>query len=252
MISGLYAAATGMIAVEHRQAVIANNISNAATPGFKRQLPVDKGFYQLLFQRMRHPFWANRVTGPGGGLQINETFTDHAMGPLMQTGNPLDIALQGPGFIVVNTPAGERLTRNGHLAVDADGRLMTVDGHQVQDINGGGIDAVGGPIMINRDGTVLVDGAPVGRIRIVEFDNPHMLNREGHDMYRPTAAAMEQSIPAADTDVISESLESANVQLPTEMINMILGVRSYEANQRVINSVDETIGRLIDQVGMPL
>lgn len=252
MIQGLYAAATGMLAVEQRQAVIANNIANASTAGFKRQRVVDKGFYQVLFQRMRRPAWADSIRGPGGGLQVTETFTDLSRGAIRTTGDPLTVALDGPGYIAVDTPAGERFTRSGQFSVNADGQLTTEDGYGVQGAGGGGIEASGGPIQINEEGTVLVAGTPAGRIRIVEFEDPHLLTREGHNLYRASDEALGRSAPATETRVAPESLEMANVQLPYEMIEMMLALRIYSANQRVINAIDETAARLIQDVGMPV
>ncbi len=98
MIQGLYAAANGMMAVEDRQAVIANNIANVTTPGFKRQVAVQKGFYQAFFSESRSALRLNLETAPGGGLKITETFSAFANGVVTSTGSALDIALIGPGL----------------------------------------------------------------------------------------------------------------------------------------------------------
>jgi len=222
------------------------------TPGFRRQRSVDTGFYQLLFDKMRRPFWANRVTGPGGGAQVTETFTDLVGGTITTTGDPLQVALRGPGYLVVDTPAGERLTRNGQLTVDADGQLATDDGFKVQGSGGGGIDVLEGKVQISSDGTVLSDEVPTGRLRIIEVEDPHALTRVGHSLYRAPDEVLEAAVEAVDTDIVPESLELSNVQLPYEMLQMILGVRAYAANQRVIMAIDETASRLIDQVGTPV
>lgn len=250
MIEGLYAAATGMRAVGERQAVIANNIANAMTPGFRRQRIIDKGFYQLFLDKMRRPYWVDSVRGPGGGVQTTETFSDFSTGVIKTSGNPLDVALNGPAFIAVETPAGERFTRSGNLTLDAEGRLATPDGFLVMG-DGGAIDARGADVRIGADGAVYVDGRVSGRIRLVEFEDPHMLVREGKNLFRASDAALRRSAPATETEVVPESLELSNVQLPYELIQMTLGIRLYEANQRVIAAIDETASRVIDQVGMP-
>ena len=129
MISGLYAAANGMISMEDRQAIIANNIANAATPGFRRQEGVLKGFYEVLLGELGSAQRYDQSTSPGGGITLDQSFTDLAGGPIGTTGNPLDVAIAGPGYFVVETPAGQRFTRNGRFTVDAEGELATSDGY---------------------------------------------------------------------------------------------------------------------------
>lgn len=251
VIVGLYAAANGLRAVADRQDVLANNIANAATPGFRRQRVIDKGFYPVFLDKARRPIWTDGVRAPGGGLQTTETFSDFASGGIRTTGNPLDVALQGPGFLAVETPQGERFTRNGTFTVDTDGQLATPDGFKVLGEGGGGIDVRGGRVQFARDGTVYVDGAPTGRLRLVEFEDAHMLTREGANLFRASDAALRRSAPAAETEVLAESLELSNVQLPYELIQMTMGLRLYEANQRVITAIDETASRVIQDVGTP-
>ena len=111
MISGLYAAANGMIAVEDRQAVIANNIANSATPGFKRQFAVQRGYDQTYFPNGRRPERFDIIVAPGGGVKTVETFSNFGNGVVTNTGGALDVALIGPGFLRVDTPNGERFTR---------------------------------------------------------------------------------------------------------------------------------------------
>jgi flagellar basal-body rod protein FlgF len=240
-----------MLAMEKRQEVVANNIANASTPGYRRQQAVNKGFDTLFFARMRHPFWANRVPGPGGGLQLVETFTDAAPGPVTTTGNPLDVALEGPGFLAVDTPAGERYTRSGSFTVNTEGLLVTHDGHPVLNDAGGTIAVRGGAVQITGDGTVIVDNQPAGTLRMVEFEDIHFLSREGDNLYAVPEAFADRMAPAENTRVSASALEYSNVQLPYEMIQMTLGMRLYEANQRSLQTIDQTMGAIIEQVGMP-
>lgn len=251
MIQGLYAAATGMMALEQRHEVIANNISNVSTPGFRRQGTIQKGFDTVLLNQLRNPLWLDATAGPGGGLKITETYTDFSGGPLRHTSNALDVALHGPGYIAVETPDGERFTRNGALTVDGDGQLATSEGYKVQNVGQGAIDVMGGTVEIDRAGQVFVDGRPSGKIRLVEFEEPSLLIRAGNGLFATPAATLGRSVPAENTTVLSESLEMANVQVPYELVQMMLGLRAYGANQRVINALDETMSRLIEQVGMP-
>jgi len=250
LLKGLYGAATGLMALEQRQAVIANNISNASTAGFRRQEPVQKGFYDVFLNRLVRPPLLNANPAPGGGALFVETFTDTRRGTISTTGDPLNLALEGPGFLVVQTPFGERYTRSGALSVDTDGQLTTPDGHKILGAGGTPVDVGGGSLAIGQDGLVYEDGVEAGQLQIVEFEDPHMLMREGASLYRASDAAIARSGEATETRVIHKALEMSNVNLPTEMIGMILGLRAYEANQKYINVMDETMGRLIDHVGM--
>lgn len=251
MISGLYTAASGMLSVESRQEAIANNIANAATPGYKRQTPVQLGFYEVFTGKMLSPARFQVEAAPAGGVKVVETYPDLRDGMLQLTDNPLNLALQGPGFFVVDTPDGERYTRSGAFTIDAEGYLADAAGHRVQSAGGQPLAVNGGPVNVAEDGSVSVSGAPVGRIRTVEFQEPKRLQRDGNGLYRATEAIESQRVEAADTRVTQGKLEMSNVQLPSEMVQLMMGARAYEANERMIATVDATLGRLIDQVGMP-
>ena len=252
MLKGLYAAATGILAVESRQDAIANNIANAATVGFRRQEPTQKGFYDVFSDKLVRPIRFNMNAAPGGGVKLDETFTDVRSGALSVTDNPLNVALMGSGFMAIDTPKGVRYTRAGNFIADADKQLATADGFKVQNAGGGAIDVSGSEITITGDGTVNVDGATTGRLQLVEFADPHMLAREGQNLYSASEAAQKQSADATNTTVAQKALEMSNVNLPKEMVGMILALRAYGANQKVVNAVDETITKLIDQVGTPV
>ena len=107
MIQGLYAAANGMMAVEDHHAVVANNIANATTFGFKRQIPVQKGFDIVFRGAVSNPAEFNLDRAPGGGAKTIETFTNYGNGVIQNTGNELDVAILGPAFMRIETPAGE-------------------------------------------------------------------------------------------------------------------------------------------------
>ncbi len=252
MIQGLYAAATGMIALEERHAVVANNLANAATNGFKRQNAIPEGFYEVFLGKMGTPQILDAERGPGGGLKTFETYSDFSSGPLQTTGDPLNAALMGPGFFAVSTPNGDRFTRDGAFTIDADGQLATTEGYKVQGAGGGGIDVSGGSAQIDENGVVWVDGVQTGQLGITEFADPQLLQREGDNLYAAPQEALTQSAPATETMVAPKSLEASNVKVPVEMAQMILGLRAYTANQKVINAVDETVGRLISDVGSPV
>lgn len=248
MISGLYTAASGMIAVEQRQDIISNNLANISTPGYKRLQPVQLGFYEVLSQKGLNPFYFNREAAPAGGVKGVESFTNLSSGSLRITEDPLSLAVRGPGYIVVNTPQGDRYTRNGQFTIDADGHLATAEGYKVASLTGDPIAVAGEKVTVTQEGTVMVDGLNAGQIQLVEFQNPIRLEREGDNIYRASDAVLGQSAAAADTTLAQGAIELSNVQLALEMSSMMLGLRAYEANQKVIQAIDASTSRLIDQV----
>jgi flagellar basal-body rod protein FlgF len=252
VIIGLYTAANGMRTIEERMDVISNNIANSSSPGFRAQRAVQQGFFGIFREKAGHPVYFNAAPGPGAGVKLVDTYTALRPGAFTTTDDPLHIALQGPGYLAVDTPQGERFTRNGHLTVNTLGQLSTADGHTVQGIGGDPITVAGGMAAITEEGNVLVDNLPVGQLRLVEFADPQALLREGYNLYAAPAPVLDMAAEAGETRVISGALESSNVQLPSEMVNMMLAVRMYSANQKVIATVDETASRLIEQVGAPI
>ena len=250
MLQGLYVAASGIVNIEDRQAVIANNVANASTVGFRRETPIQKGFYPVFSQGLSRSARFDGNKAPGGGVKIVEAFTDTSPGTISSTDDPLNVSLSGPGFLAVQTPQGERFTRAGNMKVDKEGQLASPDGYKILGA-GGGIDVQGSSLTISQDGTVRVDGAERGKLRIVEFTSPRTLAREGQSLFKASPTDLQQSTEAGSTTVAGKSLELSNVSAPNEMINMILGLRAYAANQKVINAMDETMTRVIDQVGSP-
>lgn len=251
MIQGLYTAANGMFAVEAKQAAIANNIANTSTPGYKRAEPILSGFYTEFSAQLRQPFHFDISPAPGGGVRVGETFADLAEGPLTETDNPLAMALQGPGFFVVNTPGGERYTRSGAFTIDQQGQLATQDGHKVQGVGGTPIDVRNGKVEVGTDGTIRVDAVPAGQLRLLQFENPRALKRDGGNLFSAAPADIQKATPPTNTFVQNKALESSNVNLPQEITAMMLGMRAYEANQKVVQAIDSTMSRLIDQIGFP-
>jgi len=238
-----------MRSIEDRQAVVANNISNAATPGFRRQEGVVEGFYHLLLGETGTVQRYDIRDAPGGGLKMTETFSDVRNGPLAVTGRELDVALQGPGFFAVETPQGERFLRHGAFTRNEEGQLMTADGYAVQGEGGGPVVLGQGQVAFSADGTIFLNGQPAGQLRVVEFEDPHMLTRQGNNLYQASEEALQRSGPAEATRVLGETLEQSNVQVGAELMKLTMGARAYAANQRVINAIDETLSTVISQVG---
>ena len=246
MIKALYSGASGMLGQQMRQEAVANNIANVSTTGYKKAIPVQRGFYQIYLDAIAIDTLRPGDV-PGGGMLLDGTASDFSQGATKHTGEPLDVALDGPGFFVVEGPAGNNLyTRNGHFALNEEGELVTENGYKVQG-EGGAISASGANVMIGDDGRVVVDGTERGVLQVVTFDEPRMLVRVGDTMF----AAPENVFPSIVEPVrmVSGAVESSNVSIAREMLNMLVTARNFEANQRVILTVDRTLDRTINDIG---
>ena len=180
-------------------------------------------------------------------MLLDATASDFSQGTIKQTNEPLDAALDGPGFFAVEGPTGNNLyTRSGHFTLNEEGELVTENGYKVQG-EGGAIAASGANVMIGDDGRVVVDGTERGVLQVVTFEDPRVLMRVGDTMF----AAPETAYPsiAEPVRIMSGALESSNVSIAREMLNMLVTARNFEANQRVILAVDGTLDKTINDVG---
>ncbi|HVZ32226.1 MAG TPA: flagellar basal-body rod protein FlgG [Polyangiaceae bacterium] len=254
MFRALHAAATGMQAQQTNIDVIANNMANVNTTGFKKSRAE---FQDLLYQTIRAP---GGQTGTGAsapaGLQVGlgvrtaATQALHAQGTLQQTSNPLDIAIEGNGFFQVQRPNGDMAyTRAGNLKTDADGRLVTSDGFPIEPTITIPVDATN--ITISSTGMISVtqpnqaNAVEVGQLQIANFANPGGLLSTGRNLYTATAASGQAFIvnPGEQgTGSVSQGfLEGSNVEVVNEMIDLIASQRAYEVNQRVVTAADEML-----------
>lgn len=221
-----------------RQDQIANDLANASTPGYKPDRSAQRSFGELLLSNKK----TGAVVGPMGlGAQIAEIRTDFSQGALKETGEPLDLALNGPGFFAVKTKEGIRYTRNGQFMLDAEGRLTTAGGHAALDASGKEIRVPSGQnVAIGPDGTVTVAGKPTGKLAVVSLKDPH---KEGASLFSGKATA------ATDTTVRQGFLEQSAIDPVRTMIDMLASLRAFESTQRVIHAIDETLGKGINSAG---
>jgi flagellar basal-body rod protein FlgG len=254
MFRSLQIAATGMLAQETELDTIANNMANANTTGFKRQTAE---FEDLLYQNVRSagPTMDGGSTGPtqtqvGSGSRIVATSRSFAQGTLQQTGNTYDLGIQGTGFFQVMRPNGElAYTRAGALKLDNQGRIVTSDGFPLQPQISVPNNATS--VTIGSDGTVTATEpgttAPVnlGQIQLATFTNTDGLNSLGQNLYEGTASSGQ---PLAGTPGVGAlgtlqqgSLESSNVDIVNEMVNLISAQRAYEINSKVVTAADEML-----------
>lgn len=243
MIYGLYQSAAGMMVEEYRQGVLSNNLANADTVGFKRDLAV---FAE------RTPAWrTGERQGPSavdlqnlsGGLWLGRTRTDFSEGTHTQTGNPLDVALEGPGFLGVQINGQPQYTRDGRLQLDATGTLVAAsDGAPVLGEGGAPLrmNPRGGQPSIDSSGFVSQDGALVGRLTIVDFaDHTALQKTTGQRFVAPDGAAQRSS-----AYVQSGTLEQGTVEAIHELVSMLDATRAHQLNAQMVTLQDQTLGRL--------
>lgn len=251
MDRALWVSKTGLDAQQTRMAVISNNLANVSTTGFKRMRPV---FEDLIYQNVRQAGGQNTqdTTLPSGlmlgsGVRTVATEKLHSQGNLINTQNSLDVAVQGRGFLQILMPDGTvGYTRDGSFKVDAQGQLVTSSGYPVQP--GINIPENAQSITIGADGTVsvTVPGAVapnnVGNLQLADFINPTGLQPRGENLYLETVASGPPRVAAPGLDgvgtLIQGSLESSNVNVAEELVNMIETQRAYEMNSKSIAAVD--------------
>jgi flagellar basal-body rod protein FlgG len=253
MFRSLNVAATGMAAQEAQLDTIANNLANANTTGYKHQ---DAQFEDLLYQNVRAAAQnADGTVGPtatqvGTGVRIIATTRQFSEGTIAQTGNPLDVAIEGQGFFGVMRPDGQiGYTRAGAFQLDAQGRIVTTAGLPIEPPISVPSDSTS--VTIAPDGTVSVTQpgghAPtsLGQIHLTTFPNPNGLSSDGHNLFVPTASSGEPITgpPAAEGrgTLMQNSLEGSNVDVVNEMVGMIRAQRAYEINSKVISAADEML-----------
>jgi flagellar basal-body rod protein FlgG len=247
-------AATGALAYEKRLQLLANNLANANTVGFKK----DRGRFRAF--DLSEAISSKTLPVKSGQPQAAEywmaysTYTDFSAGGMKKTGGPFDLALSGNGFFCVQTPDGVQYTRRGDFTVNADEVLVTQDGWPVL--------GQGGEIQIkltkpsdekrefsvSEDGFVTVDGSQVDRLRIVDFTQSHALEKAGHNYYR---GLQPNALEELDEDfkVSQGFLELSNVDTIRMMTEMIEVLRGYESYQKMMRSVDDMNAKLISDVG---
>ena len=225
LLRGMYTGASAMMAQQARTDVLANNLANVSTVGFKREAIVQSAFPEMLIRRVSDPvdvggtvgsFYGGEGHDPrptigrlGTGVYIEGTWTVFENGSLQLTDNPLDLALVGPGFFVIETEAGLRLTRDGRFSLLEDGTLVTRSGWPVlgQD---GPVVIVGEEVAIDENGGVYVDGQLVDSLQVVDVENPQTLTKQGEGLWALTDATGDLQPSAAH--VQAGYVEQANVE----------------------------------------
>lgn len=283
MLKGLYTAYTGMLNEQHRMDVLANNLANSTTNGFKKEGTTSQAFDTVLAYKIKdlsepgnlpRPMARNRAvdenelnnpnnedylerrvtrTGMNLGVKIGENYVDYSVSPIKSTGNQFDLAISDRGFFAVEytNKAGEtstKYTRDGNFTMNVQGYLVTQDGDFVLDENGRRIRMdTGLPVSIDHNGNITQEGAAVATIGLTDFEDYNYLERFGENYFQPVEGATETE--EVESQIYAGYLEMSNISVVTEMVNMITLQRQYESNQKVITTYDDTLDQAVSQLG---
>ena len=265
MLRGIYTGASGMMAQQARLDTISNNLANVDKTAYKKDETIFKAFPDMIMRRINESGQGITPAGSydtmpyvgklGTGVEVNEVFTKFTQGSLQRTENNFDLALEGKGFFTVLTERGERYTRDGSFTINQDGILMTNNGNPVMGENGiirvqknNFIVNERGEIVINLDSNEWQNAVVLDKLKIADFEYPRHVKKEGDSMYRETEYS-GPPLPPDNIKVKQGFLEKSNVNIVREMVSMIEVQRSYEANQKTVVSHDQTLGKLINDVG---
>lgn len=246
MIRGIYTSGLGMTRETKRLDIVSNNLANASTTGFKTDGTVQGTFKQKLDDVMVS---GSRIDIANYTPDIVRSYTNYTQGSLSNTGNPTDLAISNDNyaFFTVEDNEGNPLyTRDGGFTIDKDRFLVTTEGYKVVGENGY-INLADENFSIGIDGTITNNlGAVLGKLKITSFDNPETLSKIGNNLLSEGPDSIQKEFSG---EVQQGYLEMSNVNTVNEMVNMIAISRAYEANQKVLQTQDEMLGRAVSDVG---
>lgn len=256
MIRGLYTAVSGMITQEAKQDVITSNLSNSTTVGFKQDNLAIRRFDDVLLENYDKVVGGKNVRNEIGtlslGSRVDSVNTDFTQGMIQDTGKPTDFAIDGKGFFTVQRNDGinngQYYTRDGHFHVNMRGILVNDSGdsvigrnlatNQLEPINVGD-----GKLTSDVNGNISINDNKMYKLYTVDFNDYNSIKKMGDNLYQGNNAVENNAI------VKQNSLEKSNVNVINEMTNMITTMRSFETNQKIIQSLDETLGKAVNEVG---
>ncbi len=256
MLKGLYTVHTGLRNEQNRMDILTNNLANASTVGFKKEGATSQCFGDVLAYKIKDSSVGlqnvQRIGVNNPGVKIGENYTDFTQGSFRVTDNTYDLALAGEGFFAVEytNSAGEtdtKYTRAGSFTLDIDGYLVTKDGDYVLDTNNQHIQL--NTLLdsqIDEMGNISQNGRVVAKIQVTDFEDYDYLIKYGDVYYQPKEGA---SLIEGNAKIRSGYLEMANVQIVTEMVNMISVTRAYETNQKIMQTYDGSLEIAVNQLG---
>ena len=274
MLRGLYTAWTGMVNEQNRMDILTNNLANVSTVGYKKEGSTSQAFDDVLTVKIKDAsVGLSNVQRTGirnPGVKIGENYVDFSGGSFRETGNIYDLALDGDGFFAIefayknsqgnnanstannnnaNQQSTTMYTRAGQFTLTRDGYLVNQDGDYVLDVQNRRIQLnTLVDSSIDKDGTISQNGVAVAQIQVADFEDYDYLEKYGETYFRPLEGARLRTDGVTAT-VNSGYLEMANVQAVSEMVNLIAITRAYEANQKIIQTYDDSLEIAVTQLG---
>lgn len=258
MIRSLYTTLSGLVTQEAKEDAITNNLANIGTTGFKSDDVLVKNFKDILIENQDKIVNGKHVSNPIGrislGSKIDGVNTDFTQGIVTDTNVDTDMAIQGRGFFTVLRDMGngnqkQYYTRDGHFHVNGNGYLINDSGDYVRGANlqtgaAGNIYIGNGKMVCGKDGTISVDGKSAYKLQLADFQNYNALTKAGDNLYEGQGAVNPGNI-----SVKQKALEKSNVNAVSEMVSMMTVMRTFETNQKIMQSIDETLGKAVNDLG---
>jgi len=264
---GIYSALSGAIAQSQRLDTIANNMANANTSGFKKDMQTFKQYLtsqekeQQLLKVPRVPASVESFYDMQGldqaYVDASGSYTDFSQGGLKATGNPLDIAIEGSGFFEVATPSGLSLGRKGNFSIDGNGILVTTEGYPVLSADNPTADTSErvikvdpnlGKLAISEDGSIFQGENYIAQLSLVDVVDKSTLKKMGNSLYQFNQNAKPELVSIQNPQLKQGFLETSNVNIVQEMTDMIAATRAFETNQKAISAYDSIADKLVNQV----
>ena len=252
MVRGLYTAYTGLVNQQKRLDIVSNNLANSATTGDKKEGCTTQSFDEVMATKVKDSSeaYVNRNIGNLTlGAKIGETYTNYDQGSFKNTGNTLDLALSGEGFFAISFTSKDgvtstKYTRDGSFTMTKEGNLVTKDGDFV--LNDGGSEIIiptnASEITVNELGDIYADGEYVDTLSLVDFEDKNYLTKYGENMYDTVEG---YQISDDKPTVVQGYLEMSNVNVVSEMVDMITISRTFEANQKLVNAIDDSLAKTV-------
>jgi len=256
MLRGIYIAASGMSGRADAIDVLANNLANVNTNGYKADKLSASSFNKMLLSRIDDapPGVLGKINQPpqvgqaemAGAIAENQ-YIDFTPGGTTFTENPLDLALDGPGFFTLDGGNGQVFyAREGAFTIDSDRYLINQSGLRVLDPAGQPIRIYSpGEIRVDSDGSISIGGLPAGKLGVLEFTDLNTLTKAGHNLFSSTSA----SGPATNTEVIQGAIERSNVNPISSLTQLIAKFREFEAAARTVDTIDRTLDKVVNELG---
>ena len=251
MTRGLYTAYTGMYNEQKRLDIISNNLANSATIGYKEEQVTSQAFKEMLTYKIRdrsNGFVDEPIGRMSLGVKIGETYTDYTQGSFKVTGNKLDLALEGTGFFNIeyaskSRNASTKYTRDGSFSINNEGMLVTEDGDYLLGENGRIQIPSGAEVVVDELGNVYADEQLVDKIKLSDFEDYNYLKKFGENLYTAVDGATEKT---GDGKVRQGYLEMSNINVISEMVEMITVSRAYESSQKVVQTMDSSLEKAVN------